>query len=216
MFFRLNICLKLIPMMGISWFLEIVSTILGENSSSFVPAVLDFFTSIQGAIIFVVFVCNRNVLRMLSKEYCLVLYNKYFATNNDESTKTKETELKSRSECPVESVKNETTTTHLRAWKILILKWRHSRWVLSTTINNAFSVDQSQQLTPHSSGLLLLCTMGQSYQFSTFRDLFHPNDILLFSLLGYQSKIYNLIICSGFLWVYVHKYTIFITTWIII
>lgn len=100
-------------MMGISWFLEIVSTILGANSSSFIPKVLDFFTSIQGAIIFVVFICNRHVLGMLSKKYCLVLYNKYFATNNDESTKTKETELKSRSECPVESVKKETTTTNL-------------------------------------------------------------------------------------------------------
>lgn len=183
-----------------------VSTILGANSCSFIPNVLDFFTSIQGAIIFVVFVCNRQVLGMLSKKYCLVLYNKYFATNNDESVKTKETELKSRSECPVESVKNETTTTNLWAWKILVLKWRHSRWVLSTTINNAFSVDQSQQLTSHPSGLLLLCTMGQSYQFSTFWDLFHPNDNCCLLWLGYHSKINNLIICSGFLWVYVHKY----------
>lgn len=100
-------------MMGIYWIMEMVSTILGANSCSFIPNVLDFFTSIQGAIIFVVFVCNRQVLGMLSKKYCLVLYNKYFATNNDESVKTKETELKSRSECPVESVKNQTTTNNL-------------------------------------------------------------------------------------------------------
>lgn len=82
------------PMMGITWSLEIVSTILGDTS--FITQVLDFFTSIQGAILFVVFVCNRQVLAMLSEKYCLVLYHKYFATNNDESVKTKETELKSR------------------------------------------------------------------------------------------------------------------------
>lgn len=105
--------------MGITWICEFVSTLFGSNSPYVIPAVLDFITRIQGVIIFVVFVCKRDVLSMISKKYSPKLYNKFFATKIDESTKTKETELVTISEWPVESVKDETTTT--KRWALNII-----------------------------------------------------------------------------------------------
>lgn len=90
-------CVKLMSVMGIYWIGEFVNFWIGADTTMYkfvAKAVINFFISIQGVIIFVIFVCKRDVMSMLSKTYCPQLYNKFFATDDNECSKTSEVEMK--------------------------------------------------------------------------------------------------------------------------
>lgn len=83
--------------MGIYWIGEFASNWFGEDTRfhKLIPKyIINFYISIQGVIIFVIFVCKRDVMSMLSKKYCPVLYYKFFAKYANESSKSCETEMR--------------------------------------------------------------------------------------------------------------------------
>lgn len=101
--------------MGIYWIGEPVSYWIGEDTAldKLIPKyIINSYISIQGVVIFVIFVCKRDVMSMLSKKYCPILYNKYFAKYANESSKTCETEMRrySRSSARTSALANNCET----------------------------------------------------------------------------------------------------------
>lgn len=101
--------------MGIFWIGEFASYWIGEDTrmNKLVPKyIINFYIAIQGVIIFVIFVCKRDVMSMLSKKYCPILYDKFFAKYANESSKTCETEMRrfSRSSARKSSLANNYET----------------------------------------------------------------------------------------------------------
>lgn len=89
--------MKLLSVMGIYWIGEFASYWIGEDTRMHklvAKTIISFYISIQGVIIFVIFVCKRDVMSMLSKKYCPILYNKFFAKYANECSKTSETEMR--------------------------------------------------------------------------------------------------------------------------
>ncbi|XP_073956094.1 G-protein coupled receptor Mth2-like isoform X2 [Choristoneura fumiferana] len=64
---RFGIYLKLSSVMGIGWILEVVSALW--NSDSRVWYITDFYNTLIGLFIFIIFVCKRNVLNLLCKRF---------------------------------------------------------------------------------------------------------------------------------------------------
>lgn len=56
--------------MGVNWSAEIISWALDSNGTEFVWYVTDIGNSLQGVLIFFIFVCKTRVLRLLNKKCC--------------------------------------------------------------------------------------------------------------------------------------------------
>lgn len=62
--------LKLFIVMGVNWSAEIISWALDPNGTRFVWYITDIGNSLQGVLIFFIFVCKTRVLRLLNKRCC--------------------------------------------------------------------------------------------------------------------------------------------------
>lgn len=62
--------LKLFIVMGVNWLAEIISWASGSNGSELVWYVTDIGNSLQGVLIFLIFVCKKRVLNLLNKKLC--------------------------------------------------------------------------------------------------------------------------------------------------
>lgn len=62
--------LKLFIVMGVNWSAEIISWALDPNGTGSVWYVTDIGNSLQGVLIFFIFVCKTRVLRLLNKKCC--------------------------------------------------------------------------------------------------------------------------------------------------
>jgi len=56
--------------MGVNWLAEIISWASGSNGSELVWYVTDIGNSLQGVLIFLIFVCKKRVLNLLNKKLC--------------------------------------------------------------------------------------------------------------------------------------------------
>ena len=76
--YRFNLYCRLFIVMGLSWFLEILSYATGsEHALSFIFAVTDIFNALLGLIIFIILVANPKVWKLIKKRYFSVIYNCY-------------------------------------------------------------------------------------------------------------------------------------------
>jgi hypothetical protein len=75
--------------MGINWMAEILSWAFEDKDSSFniLWIITDFGNALQGVLIFVIFVCRKRVLRLLSEKLCPRM--KLFKKSTTSSTKTR-------------------------------------------------------------------------------------------------------------------------------
>lgn len=62
--------LKLFIVMGVNWLAEIISWASGSDGSEFLWYVTDIGNSLQGVLIFLIFVCKKRVLNLLNKKFC--------------------------------------------------------------------------------------------------------------------------------------------------
>ncbi|XP_022161437.1 G-protein coupled receptor Mth2-like isoform X2 [Myzus persicae] len=67
---RFMLYLKLFIVMGVNWLAEIISWASGSNGSELVWYVTDIGNSLQGVLIFLIFVCKKRVLNLLNKKLC--------------------------------------------------------------------------------------------------------------------------------------------------
>ncbi|XP_046680950.1 G-protein coupled receptor Mth2-like isoform X3 [Homalodisca vitripennis] len=65
---RFNLYLKLFIVMGINWVMELVSFVVGGPKS--IWFVTDLGNTLQGLLIFLIFVCKRRILRLLNQKLC--------------------------------------------------------------------------------------------------------------------------------------------------
>ncbi|XP_054276572.1 probable G-protein coupled receptor Mth-like 4 [Macrosteles quadrilineatus] len=65
---RFHLYLKLFIIMGINWVMELVSFFVGGPKS--VWFVTDLGNTLQGVLIFIIFVCKRRILRLLNEKLC--------------------------------------------------------------------------------------------------------------------------------------------------
>lgn len=65
--------LRLVIMMGITWFFEAISFV---SKDSPILKIADFFNTLLGVVIFVLFVLNRRVLRLIKNRYNVIYYNR--------------------------------------------------------------------------------------------------------------------------------------------
>jgi len=72
--------------MGVNWLAEIVSWALGSDGSELVWYVTDIGNSLQGVLIFLIFVCKKRVLNLLNKKLCPQF--QLFKTSTIVSTRT--------------------------------------------------------------------------------------------------------------------------------
>ncbi|XP_025409388.1 G-protein coupled receptor Mth2-like [Sipha flava] len=86
---RFVLYLKLFIVMGINWMAEILSWAFEDKDSSFniLWIITDFGNALQGVLIFVIFVCRKRVLRLLSEKLCPRM--KLFKKSTTSSTKTR-------------------------------------------------------------------------------------------------------------------------------
>lgn len=63
--------LKLFILMGLNWILEL-ATWLFNNKPYYVWFFADLFNSLQGVIIFIMFVCKKNVIRQLKQQFAWI------------------------------------------------------------------------------------------------------------------------------------------------
>lgn len=80
--------LKLFIVMGVNWLTEIISWALDSDDSndSFLWCMTDIGNSLQGVLIFLIFVCKKRVLKLLNKKLCPRY--ELFKTSNNASTRT--------------------------------------------------------------------------------------------------------------------------------
>lgn len=67
-FARFNLYLKLFIVMGINWVMELVSYAVG--GPKYIWYLTDIGNTLQGILIFVIFVCKRRILRLLNQKLC--------------------------------------------------------------------------------------------------------------------------------------------------
>ncbi|KAL4142489.1 hypothetical protein QTP88_004935 [Uroleucon formosanum] len=67
---RFMLYLKLFIVMGVNWLAEIISWASGSNGSELLWYVTDIGNSLQGVLIFLIFVCKKRVLNLLNKKFC--------------------------------------------------------------------------------------------------------------------------------------------------
>lgn len=70
LYFRFMLYLKLFIVMGVNWLAEIISWASGSDGSELVWYVTDIGNSLQGVLIFLIFVCKKRVLNLLNKKLC--------------------------------------------------------------------------------------------------------------------------------------------------
>jgi len=56
--------------MGVNWLAEIISWATDSDGSEYVWYVTDIGNSLQGVLIFLIFVCKKRVLNLLNKKLC--------------------------------------------------------------------------------------------------------------------------------------------------
>ena len=66
--YRFNLYLKLFIVMGISWSMEIISWLL-DDKPTFVFYITDIANTLQGLIIFIIFVWKEKIKRLLLKRF---------------------------------------------------------------------------------------------------------------------------------------------------
>lgn len=62
--------LKLFIVMGVNWLAEIISWAMETKTNEYLFYITDFGNSLQGLLIFLIFVCKKRVLRLLNKKLC--------------------------------------------------------------------------------------------------------------------------------------------------
>ncbi|XP_060842363.1 G-protein coupled receptor Mth2-like isoform X2 [Rhopalosiphum padi] len=67
---RFMLYLKLFIVMGVNWLAEIISWATDSDGSEYVWYVTDIGNSLQGVLIFLIFVCKKRVLNLLNKKLC--------------------------------------------------------------------------------------------------------------------------------------------------
>lgn len=83
-FCRFNLYLKLFIVMGINWAMELVSFAVG--GPKFLWFVTDFGNTLQGLLIFLIFVWKRRILRLLNQKLC-PQWNLVSATSTSKGSK---------------------------------------------------------------------------------------------------------------------------------
>lgn len=81
---RFNLYLKLFIVMGINWAMELVSFAVG--GPKFLWFVTDFGNTLQGLLIFLIFVWKRRILRLLNQKLC-PQWNLVSATSTSKGSK---------------------------------------------------------------------------------------------------------------------------------
>ncbi|XP_026815187.1 G-protein coupled receptor Mth2-like [Rhopalosiphum maidis] len=98
---RFMLYLKLFIVMGVNWLAEIISWATGSDGSEFVWYVTDIGNSLQGVLIFLIFVCKKRVLNLLSKKLCPQF--QLFKTSANVSTRTTNSTVSSRTSSNVKN-----------------------------------------------------------------------------------------------------------------
>ncbi|KAJ4439887.1 hypothetical protein ANN_08016 [Periplaneta americana] len=65
---RFNLYLKLFVVMGVNWIMEVISWATG--GPNYLWYITDFGNTLQGLLIFIIFVCKQKVGRLLVKRFC--------------------------------------------------------------------------------------------------------------------------------------------------
>lgn len=113
---RFMLYLKLFIVMGVNWLTEIISWALGSDGSdgSFLWCMTDIGNSLQGVLIFLIFVCKKRVLKLLNKKLCPRY--EFFKTSNNASTRTTNstisrtsTKIKDSVELTTHNIQNSTS-----------------------------------------------------------------------------------------------------------
>lgn len=81
---RFNLYLKLFIVMGINWAMELVSFAL--EGPKYIWFVTDFGNTLQGLLIFLIFVWKRRILRLLNQKLC-PQWNLVSATSTSKGSK---------------------------------------------------------------------------------------------------------------------------------
>lgn len=69
--YRFMLYLKLFIVMGVNWLAEIISWATDPDGSNYnIWYLTDIGNSLQGVLIFLIFVCKKRVLRLLNKKLC--------------------------------------------------------------------------------------------------------------------------------------------------
>lgn len=84
--FRFMLYLKLFIVMGVNWLAEIISWAMETEKNGYLFYVTDFGNSLQGVLIFLIFVCKKRVLRLLNKKLCSQI--QIWKTSNNLSSRT--------------------------------------------------------------------------------------------------------------------------------
>lgn len=77
--------LKLFIVMGVNWSAEIISFAF-DFTPEYIWYVTDIGNTLQGVLIFLIFVCKKRVLQLLNKKFCPQI--KMFKTSTSASTVT--------------------------------------------------------------------------------------------------------------------------------
>jgi len=87
--------------MGVNWLAEIISWATGSDGSEYVWYITDIGNSLQGVLIFLIFVCKKRVLNLLNKKLCPQF--QIFKTSTSVSTRTTNSTVSSRTSSNVKN-----------------------------------------------------------------------------------------------------------------
>lgn len=115
--------LKLFIVMGVNWLAEILSWGLGLDGSngSFIWYMADIGNSLQGVLIFLIFVCKKRVLKLLNKKLCpqfkmFKTYTVSTRTTNSTISRTS-TKIKDSVEMTPNNIQNS-VSNHLHDFRV--------------------------------------------------------------------------------------------------
>ena len=67
--FRFRVMFSIFILMGVSWMMEIISFVVGGIAKEYIWIPTDVINILTGLFIFVIFVCKRNVWKLLAKKW---------------------------------------------------------------------------------------------------------------------------------------------------
>lgn len=89
-YFRFMLYLKLFIVMGINWLAEIISWSTNDTNMCIIWYITDIGNTLQGVLIFLIFVCKKRVLKLLNKKLCprfgFVKTSSFISTRTTNST----------------------------------------------------------------------------------------------------------------------------------
>lgn len=65
--FRFNLYLKLFIVMGVNWVMELISVLAADKDPTYTWILTDLANTLQGVLIFIIFVCKRQIWLLLVK-----------------------------------------------------------------------------------------------------------------------------------------------------